>query len=79
MGDQVRARARAAGRLPEEAVGDDDVATAFEEGTGGADVATAMAEALLEESDERQRDAAAGPAGGVERRTSRDATPPPHA
>ncbi|HZQ59142.1 MAG TPA: hypothetical protein VFA84_13965 [Acidimicrobiales bacterium] len=60
MVDQRRARSRAAERLPEEAVGD-------------ADVATAMAEAVLEESDERQD----GRGGRVEHRTSRDATPPP--
>lgn len=59
MVDKHRARARAAERLPEEAVGD-------------ADVATAMAEAVLEESDERQERRG----GGVEHRTSRDATPP---
>jgi len=40
---------------------------------GDADVATAMAEAVLEESDERQD----GRGGRVEHRTSRDATPPP--
>lgn len=63
MVEDPRAQDRASAPLPEEAVGDDDVRTA-------------MAEAILDDSDQRQDDREAAPGSFVEHRTSKDATPP---
>ena len=64
MVEDRRSKQRASSRLPEEAVGNDDAKTA-------------MAEAVLNESDQRQDDRDNAPASVVEHRTSQEATPPP--
>lgn len=47
-----------------------------EEMAAGSDNPEAQAEAILEESDERQEDRSAAPGSVVEHRTSDEATPP---
>lgn len=59
-----RVESRAADLLPEEAA-------------AGSDDPEAQAEAILDESDERQADRQAAPGSQVEERTSADATAPP--
>ena len=58
-----RVRSRAASPLPEEMA-------------AGTDEAEAQAEAIIEESDERQNERDAAPEAPIERRTSDEATPP---
>jgi len=64
MDADPRVQSRAATPLPEE----------LEAGVGEADT---LAEAVLEESDERQARGTAIPGSAVEHRTSAEATPPP--
>jgi hypothetical protein len=64
MATDPRVESRASQPLPEESA------------AGATDDATAMAEAILEESDERQADRDDDPGADIEHRTSEEATPP---